>query len=199
MNFIIWIAVCAYGSLAILAIKERAVGQNILTWVLWTVLDVFQYFATDSQQGDSAEALKLFTIGGIIITILLILLKADNKWGKTETIIVIAVPICIFIWLGLNNPTLSLVGFCAAQFIAGIPLLKETQDNPEPWYILPNLGFMTMNIYYLINAKSWKIEDALLSEVLIVYGLIIQYFLWKELFKRNKTKNSGIFTEWLGD
>ncbi len=188
MDLIIWIALYSYGSLLILTIREKAVGQNTLTWTLWTILDIAQYYTTESQQGDSADALKAFSIGGIAMVLTLLLLKSNIKWGKTETTIIIAVPVCTFLWLGLDNPKLSLIGFCAAQFIAGIPLIKETKANPEPWYIIPNLGFIAMNIYYLVVAKSWQIKDVLLSEVLIIYGLIIQYYLWRELFK--KTKNA---------
>ncbi len=165
---------------------EKGAGQSILTWILWTMLDIVQFSITLIVGGDSAFLLLIFTFGGITTIAVLLKLEVQSKWTKTDTIITISVPLCVFLWFITKDPKWSIIFASLAQFLAGVPLIKKTIENPKRSYILPNIGFFVLDLISLMHAKSWKIEDSLFQIMMLVYLLIILGILFRDLY-REKT------------
>lgn len=130
------LSVISFGILAYVVLGrkiylERGVGQNILSYTLWVILDVVQYLVTKSVGGESALLLLVFMLGGASIALLLYKLKVRGKLKKNDYYVISGVIMCIFAWQIAKAPILAIVFASIAQFVAGIPLLEETWKNPK--------------------------------------------------------------------
>lgn len=167
---------------------ERGVGQNILSYTLWVILDVVQYLVTKSVDGESTLLLLVFMVGGASIVLLLYKLNVRGKLKKNDYYVIGGVIVCVFTWQVVKAPILAIVFASLAQFVAGIPLLRETWINPRSKYLLPNFIFLYDTVLGIVFIENYKLEDTLFQYVMILYLVIVIGMI---MFRSNKTSKDS--------
>lgn len=163
--------------------KERGLGQSILSWVIWVVLDIIQIFMTVEENGYSALLLSIFIVGGIYIIKVLHDMKNLFTLSFSDIVIIFLIVVCFFIGNTTEDKKIAIIFASIVQFIAGIPLLEKILKEPKKRYLLSNFGFLAI---YIVGLRSlffskFEVEDHLLQLVLLIYMMItILIIVFKE-------------------
>lgn len=147
------IAIVAFG--IYLAIND--VHQNVITWILWTILDAFIMFSSIAAGNKRPWAPMGYTLGSILVTII-ILTKGEWHWGLVETIALIGVTIATIFWVKAG-PKSAVIASTLAMTIAGIPAIYDAWFQPDygSWWLWGGVAFSCILTCY--GAKAWTIED----------------------------------------
>jgi len=147
--------------------------QNIVTWLLWTILDGVAAASLVVQKGN--YLLPLAYTFGCAVTTLFILRSSKWEWGQFEKLITCLVIICALAWI-TSGPKTATVASAMAMCVAGLPQLLDTFQKPHeaPFWIY--IGYLFCNSMSVIGAKNWSIEERFYPSSAAIYCLILITF-----------------------
>lgn len=126
METILKLATVSFATVAyliiILGIFFKGNTLNAVTWILWTILDLFALYGT-WKKGEDLTLLMTFCIGTGLVALLL-LIKGQFVWNNTARKISYLVLLCIIVIL-FGNENNVVWASSIAVFAAGIPYLSE--------------------------------------------------------------------------
>ncbi len=143
--------------------------QNIVTWILWFVMDVI--LAVTSYVGEKKKSVVErrrvnvpwlpigFTAGAFFMVVALVL-KGTWQFGLVEIVSVAGITIALFVWMKVG-PTASVVVSVVASIVAGIPAVYTAIISPAPetgwfWGACAFSGILTF-----AATEKWTIEQRL--------------------------------------
>lgn len=131
--------------------------QNLLTWVLWGVLDTV-VAATIIVQGGSFLLPVTYGMGSIVTAFFI--LKSGNKttWTWFETMVATLTIASMVIWY-FSGSKIATVASTTAMLIAGIPQLIDAWKKPQDMPFLAYISYSIANCLSVAGGKSWAIEE----------------------------------------
>lgn len=151
-------------------IWKDQIRQNFVTYFLWGLLDAI-VFVTILLQGGNIWLPLGYTIGSLIVAVFL-LIKKQFSWTWVETLVVVLIAICLFIWWkeGARAATIASV---AALGIASVPQIVETWKDPDATPTKIFFVFTLAGLLSFIGGASWTIEDKLYPGTAFILSLSI--------------------------
>lgn len=151
------------------------VYQNIVTWILWTILDAMILFSSLAAGNKRPWLPAGYTLGSILVVVIII---SKNVWsfGLVETMSVIGVIAAIIIWKR-SGPKLAVIASTLGMIIAGIPGMYDAwlQPTPESWWLWAGVSLSC--ILTCFGAKAWTIEDRFLPCASFIFNLSMMIFV----------------------
>lgn len=165
-----------------LGIWKNQIRQNFVTYFLWGLLDTI-VFVTIFLQGGNIWLPLGYAIGSLIVATFL-LIKKQFSWTWVETLVVVLIIICLFIWWkeGARAATIASV---AALGIASIPQIVETWKDPDGTPTNIYLVFTLAGLLSFIGGASWTIEDKLYPGAAFILSLLIALMSTRETKKES--------------
>lgn len=151
------------------------VRQNVVTWIMWTILDVI-ILVTSLSAGNKRPWLPIgYTLGSILVTIIIIT-KGEWQWGLVETISVIGVMIALIIWKK-SGPKFAVIASTLTLTIAGIPAMYDAWLYPDPasWWLWGGVALSCILTCY--GARAWTIEDRFLPCASFIFNASMMIFV----------------------
>ena len=138
-------------------IRSGEVTQNLLTWVLWGVLDLLIAIEIIFEKGNFLLALT-YAVGSFIISIFIFRTKHKVEWTWFETMVIFLVTVCIVIWCfsGTKN---AILASTIAMFISGMPQLVDAYKKPHEMPIVAYVGYLAANCFSVAGGKNWSVEE----------------------------------------
>ncbi len=173
------VAFCLYIPLTV-QIWRGDVKQNLVSWILWFLLDGIVGVALLVQGGN--YVLPLAYSAGCLVTVICILKHREYSWGCFEKLVVILVGICLAIWY-FSGPWLATIATTLAVVTAGLPLLADTFKAPDKAPLLIFVGYFFVNTLSTIGGKEWSVEERLYPSANGAFCLCLVLFALRR-FKR---------------
>jgi len=163
------IALVCYLPLCIQIYKGTS-EQNLATWILWGLLDVVISVSVILQDGNYLLPVA-YTVGNFI-TVAFIVRTKKVSWTWFETSISTLVVVCIVVWVLVGSRGATIAS-TVAMTLAGFPQMVETWRKPKSSPSLIYCGYFTANVFSLIGAKAWTVEDRLYPFYAVLFCAII--------------------------
>lgn len=140
-----------------ISILTKKSVQNLLTFFLWTLIDVITFVATYMEGGNYLQALMYATGGATTVTCIL---YAGNKpkWTGFETLITVLVIISIMVWRHTTN-TAAVIATICALVISSVPQIVDTWQNPKATPTLLYLGMTISNLLAALGGKEFSVVE----------------------------------------
>lgn len=152
-------------------IRSGTAKQNLLTWILWGMLDAIASGTIIVQSGNFVLA-AAFAIGSLLTAV--VIAHSDRKflWTWFETMVTLLVTTCLLVWY-VSGSRVATIASTTALFVAGIPQLKDAWRRPEEVPTLPYAVWAVADILSLAGGKTWSIEERLypLSALIICFAI----------------------------
>lgn len=174
MNIFIKILVTILGLAAyvpmIWNISQNKTRSSFSTWGLWTILNVVVLASLISQEAPYLIAI-VYTIGTLAIS-LLVLIKKQFTWEKTDTIITLLIAISILVLLFGNSYIATITG-SLASFIAGIPEIIKVRKNHKNASRMTAMLFIGSNLLVIFFTKEMSFINVIYPGVWALYWIFI--------------------------
>jgi len=153
------------------ALTIQNIPQNIVSWILWTILDVLLWIGTVAAGNKKAYLPAAYAFGAFVVTIILFS-KGVWGFGISELIAVIGCLLALALWKKLGSRYVIVIA-TVAMVVAGIPALFDIiqSPNPQSWWMW--FGCSLAGLLTAIGAKSWKIEDRFMPVTSFVYNFFM--------------------------
>jgi len=133
-------------------------GQNFLTWALYCLLDGITMFSSKEEGGHSYSLLLGFLIGSFFMSAIL-LYQGKVGWGPVETITIILIIICIFIWKTSGTYWALIAGIISEGIVGGYLLYKTIKNPIVEYNLISYIGFLIVSIITIFTAQDWGLEE----------------------------------------
>jgi len=153
--------------------NKTKVEQNFCFWMCLAILDIIVLITTIIKDGNYILPLS-FAIGSICITFLL-LYKKEMKWTIVETITIVFIFICLFVWWRFGE-TVAIISSVIAISLSYIPQIKDTIKEPKKTPTKIYLIFTLSEIISIIGGRDWSIQEQLYATSQLIAGLLIIIF-----------------------
>ncbi len=150
---------------------SRGLKQNLLTWILWAVLDGITFVSVFLQSGNFWLP-GAYMLGSTSVAITLLVKKQERFFGWFEWTISFLVVACMVVWYFAGNQMTTVAGTIAVT-LAGIPLFKDAYDRPEEIPLGTYTFFLVANFLSTMGGKDWSIEERLYPAACTAYCLIL--------------------------
>lgn len=137
-------------------LKKGNTKENLLSWILWVILDVIVLESVISKHGNFILQLS-YVIGGTCIVIT-IFKSSERTWDLFKLGVVLLVGVCIYL-REKSGPSAATVMGTIAVLIAGVPEIIDAYKKPEDTSFLVWLGFMLACVISIFAGKDWSIEE----------------------------------------
>ncbi len=162
---------CSTVILFSIALLIQSIPQNIVSWILWTVLEVLILSSSIAAGNKKPWLPAAYTFGALAVVIILF---SKGLWifGVVEILATIGSVIAMILWFALG-PKWAIVSATVAMVVAGIPALFDIiqTPNPQSWWLW--FGCSLAGLLTAIGAKSWKIEDRFMPTTSFVYNFFM--------------------------
>lgn len=151
------------------------VHQNIVTWILWTILDAMILLSSLAAGNKRPWLPAGYTLGSILVVVI-ILSRGEWSFGLVETLSVIGVIAAIIVWKK-SGPKFAVIASTLGMTIAGIPGMYDSwiRPNPESWWLWAGVAFSCILSCY--GAKAWTIEDRFLPCASFAFNCSMMVFV----------------------
>jgi hypothetical protein len=166
----IMVAVVTYGYLIVVTARGNGEGLSLVTFLLWSIIALISAFSMVAQKADATVPF-IWGVGGMTVAVILGV-KGRFGWMAVDTVVTILVTICIVLWL-ISGPRWALIFSIVASWVATYPFVIMTWKAPEQSPVVANIGFFIANLFMLVSAKAWTIEDRLFPLASSVLCLIL--------------------------
>ncbi len=143
----------------IIGILKGKIKQNFLTYFLWGLLDFIVFMTIVFQHGQNFWLPLFYAMGSTTIAIFLVF-KGQSEWSLVETIVVVLILICLFIWWQIGSRAANIVGVIALC-IASIPQIISTFKDPLTTPTGIYLVYALAALLSFIGGEHWSVEDKL--------------------------------------
>jgi len=147
------------------------VPQNIVTWILWFLLDVVVMLSIIASGNKRPWLAMSFVFGAFSVSLILIS-KGMWKWGLVETLAVSGCVFSLIVWKAIG-PKAAIIASTMAMLIAGLPATYDAWmfPNPASWWLWTGVAFGgLLNIF---GAKGWTIQDSFLPIGSFLYNILM--------------------------
>ncbi len=140
-------------------IKSGKSTQNLFTWILWALLDGIAAATLFVQYGEYF-LVATYSLGSSITSFFIFKSKSKKEWKSFETCITASVIVCVFIWC-ISGAWWATIASTTAVMAAGSLQLRDSFKKPyeTPFWIY--LGYTLANVFAVIGAKDWSVEQRL--------------------------------------
>lgn len=145
----------------VIGILNGNIKQNFVTYFLWGVLDLVIFASIIFQNGHNFWLSFFYAVGSFIVAIFLVF-KGQTKWTWIESMVVILIIICMFIWWQIGSKAANIAAVIALG-IASIPQIFDTIKNPN--FTPTGLYFVysLASLLSFIAGENWNVKDKLYS------------------------------------
>jgi len=158
---------------------------HLYTWLVWSI--TFGTAALAAWHGGGNYGALSMSIGAVLVFLVFLL---SFKYGTknitlSDTIVLIAALIAVFVWWGLSNPFLAVLFVSIIDGLGYIPTFRKSFE--EPWSeTLSFWVFMTISdILIIISIANYNFLTVAYIATLIVLNMIV---LGICLFRRKNIK-----------
>jgi len=174
------IGFCAYIPLTIGILRNTA-RQSFAAFFLWGLLDTIAMISAILVHGNFWLAAS--NVAGAFLIAVLLLVKEQYEWSRTETLTCVMVAACLVIWYSAGH-TVALVASSVAVVIAGIPQMAHTRRNPRDTPVSAYGIWTLANVLSLIAGKRWTVDERFYAACSIVLCLSILCIAWVPMFQQ---------------
>jgi hypothetical protein len=151
-------------------------GLSFTTFALWSALAAIISITMLVQKAN--PAVPAVYCCGATTTAIVLFMKGRMAWTEFDTLILILVVLCVFLWL-TSGPKAALIMSVTAGLVAGIPLLRIAWEAPLTSPVVANSGFLLANVLSFASAKDWTLKDRLYSgsNVILCLCLVVPWVI----------------------
>lgn len=166
------------------------VRPNIVSWVLWTLIQVI-IIAAQIAAGISWAILipLMMTFNTILVLTLCLRGYGYAKYGWIDAICFAFVILAVVLWRTTNDPVVALACSIAADFLAGVPTYIKVYKLPysesfAAWAIL-----IMANILALVSIPVWSFGNSIFSFYIVIV-LVDTFFIGVMIARRHVVRPS---------
>ncbi len=156
-------------------IPSGKVKQNLLSWVLWGMLEIILTIAVVAQKGNFLLFSAYFMGTGITVWMIL-RTQGRARWTRFESFVITLVILCLVIWY-TSGSKVATIASTLAMFIAGVPQLVDAWKRPREMPLLTSLLYLTANSLSSAGGKNWSIEERMPATCAALYSLTTIIFI----------------------
>lgn len=174
----IWLAVAlsAYGGANyVVATWRGKVSPNRVTWGLWAIEGLLA-FGVELQSHVGASALTTMMLGVVpVVVVIASYRRRAGAWelGPFDLVCGVVALSGVLAWLVINQATLALVSFTAADTIAALPTLRKSWIAPQSEKPAPFLMGTLNCVITLLVLRHFTTSGALFPGSVLVVDAII--------------------------
>ena len=165
--------------------KGSPFDQNLVTWILWGILDTIVSITTILENGNWALPLA-YAIGAFVVSFFLIKRKEFHV-GLFEVVIMLAIFVCLIIWEKTGNIG-AIIACTSAVCLSGIPQIKDTWNSPSKTPTIVYVYFGLAEILSFSGGKSWSIEEKFYSGAQFIVCIFVILFSLRKKNQLNATE-----------
>ncbi|HEY4518000.1 MAG TPA: hypothetical protein VJG48_00055 [Candidatus Paceibacterota bacterium] len=141
-----------------LSLFSSNVEQNVVTWIMWAILDVLVLSSSLAAGSKGSWLLPAGYTAGATLTALVLVRKGVWAWGDVESLCAIGVAVSVLIWRAVG-PKWAIVALTVAMTIAGIPEAYHEYVSPQPasWWLWAIVAFSCA--LTALSTKEWTIKE----------------------------------------
>ena len=121
---------------------EEKKGYSFASFGLWSALDFIAAWNIHLEGGDHTLALVWGCCAGLMA--LLLLIKKQASWSRTENLVLFLIIVCLVIQ-NIYGPSIALIAAVTSLVIASVPQIKDS-------YITPNRKVGRVYIIFTLSA-----------------------------------------------
>ncbi len=162
-------------------------SPNRVTWGLWAIEGVLG-FAVEIQQHVGLASVMTLMLGFVPVVVILASLKSPRgvwKIGRFDVVCGCIAMVGLVFWGVVNQSTVALVAFVAADQVAALPTVRKaflapTSESPRLFF----LGFVNCGIT-LLTLRHFTTGGALFPGCVLVTDLTIGVFIATKIGSRH--------------
>ncbi len=172
-------------------------APNRVTWTLWAIEPLLA-FAVERQAHVGLASIMALVLGVVPIVVLAVSFHDHASVWKVGWFDVSCAAVSLgglVVWLAVNQATVALVAFVAADAVAGIPTVRKSfrePDSESSWSFLSGLIFAGIT---LLTLKHLTTAGALFAFSVLVMNIFIWLFIVTKVGTRMKANR---LSSWKG-
>jgi len=141
-----------------LSLLSSNVEQNVVTWIMWAILDVLLLLSSIAAGSKGAWLLPAGYTLGATTTAVVLLRRGVWVWGTIETLCAVGVLASVVVWRSVG-PKWAIVALTIAMTIAGVPEAHHEYLNPQPasWWLWAIVALSCVLTGFA--TKEWSIKE----------------------------------------
>lgn len=154
-------------------IRSGKTDQNLLTWLLWGILDGV-VAATIIVQGGNFLLPLVYAIGGLVTATFIFRSGNKTSWTWFETLVALLTIASMVIWY-FSSGKVATVASTMAMTIAGAPQFVDAWKKPKDMPLLAYFSYFIANCFSTAGGKSWTIEERFYPAVCVIicFSLVV--------------------------
>ncbi len=169
-------------------IRSGEVRQNLLSWVLWAILDGVVAATIIAQKGNLLLPVT-YAVGSTITSFLIIRSGKKASWTWFETMVALLVVVSMGVWY-LSGDKVATVASTMAMVVAGIPQLVDAWKKPQDMPFFVFVSYFIANCLSTAGGKNWSIEERFYPAFATLYCFVMLIFSARKLWLKRELKSS---------
>lgn len=159
-------------------IRAGTAHQNLLTWVLFSALDLVVGLSILVQHGSWFLPLA-YSLGSAITAGFIAKSGEPMKWTWFETFVLSMTVVCMIVWK-VSGSAMATIAATVAVTIAGLPLFRDAWRDPETAPAVIYFGYLVANGLATAGGKGWTIEERFYPAVCTVFAALLTFVAGRE-------------------
>ena len=138
-------------------IRAKTAHQNLLTWALWSALDLVVGATIIAQHGNWLLPMGYF-FGSAVTVVVIARAGEPAKWTWFETLVVSMVVASLVVWY-VSGSAVATVASTSAMLIGGLPQVRDAWREPHKMPLAAYCGYAIANLLSTAAGRNWSIAE----------------------------------------